>query len=84
MLCLAGIVRLSDGSVKTFRSRLSIEVFDVEVIGNWRPPAKQTEQSAIHSRIPGTDLNRFTPFVVSSSRDLVDRTKREMKHECDA
>jgi len=28
---------------------------------------------AIHSRIPGTDLNRFTLFVVSSSGDLVGR-----------
>ena len=39
---------------------------------------------AIRSRIPGTDLNRFTLFVVSSSRDLVGRALLEMKHECDA
>jgi len=38
----------------------------------------------IRSRIPGTDLNRFTLFVVSSSRDLVGRALLEMKHECDA
>ena len=39
---------------------------------------------AIRSRIPSTDLNRFTLFVVSSSRDLVGRALLEMKHECDA
>ncbi len=39
---------------------------------------------AIRSRIPGTDLNRFTLFVVSSSRDLVGRALLEMKRECDA
>jgi hypothetical protein len=39
---------------------------------------------AIRSRIPGTDLNRLTLFVVSSSRDLVGRALVEMKHECDA
>ena len=39
---------------------------------------------AMRSRIPGTDLNRFTLFVVSSSRDLVGRALLEMKHECDA
>ncbi|MEQ1913120.1 MAG: hypothetical protein ABMA15_30180, partial [Vicinamibacterales bacterium] len=70
----------SDGAVKTF----SVEVFDVEVIGNWRPPVTYRAQDVLTSRIPGPDLNRFTPFVVSSSRDLVDRTPLEMKHECDA
>ncbi len=30
------------------------------------------------------DLNRFTLFVVSSSRDLVGRALLQMKHECDA
>jgi hypothetical protein len=39
---------------------------------------------AIRSRIPGTDPNRFTLFVVSSSRDLVGRALLEMKHERDA
>jgi hypothetical protein len=42
------------------------------------------DAGAICSRIPGTDLNRFTLFVVSSSRDLVGRALLEMKHECDA
>jgi len=39
---------------------------------------------AIRSRIPGTDLNRFTLFVVSSSCDLGGRALLEMKYECDA
>jgi len=38
------------------------------------------DAGAIRSRIPGTDLNRFTLFVVSSSRDLVGRALLEMKH----
>jgi len=29
-------------------------------------------------------FNRFILFVISSSRDLVDRALVEMKHECDA
>ena len=39
---------------------------------------------AIRSRIPSTDLNRFTLFVLSSSRDVVGRALLEMKHESDA
>ena len=34
--------------------------------------------------LTGWDLNRFTLFVVSSSRDLVGRALLEMKHESDA
>src|SRR5688572_24065404 len=39
------------------------------------------DAGALRSRIPGTDLNRFTLFVVSSSRVLVGRALLEMKHE---